>query len=1159
MSQPARLITVTVALLATTVCAPADDFTFDVDMTARGDCDSSIATLTVDRARLQELVGVELKPKRWRAAVAHVSGAWLETQTTVARDEAGALTSCEIAWVMPGKYSDGDTDLCHIVLGADEEAGEADERVVVKRRGSEIIVRTDHIVGVHDTAAGGMLSTITCLSRPAVIVPMVMNDRVWSEGRGGYYLRNDPTPQVEIVSPGPLVAIIRTRARYCDSNGNPAPGEPSAIYTFRYDGLSPVVRMTAEVSAGDAQSWDQLHVFEMYHKPETPIFEQVAWGPPPESVDFVDEHNTHSLRGKKWGALMTGRNALALVGGQLYGIHTHLSGHGIYIHGPWTKLRNGTHSYESTLYFGPSGGDAEALAGHIAEAGSHWEAACKVPAMLRPADELDGRFAQFEATAANADFAVRSEALRLLEVGRWLTSGAKHASGRLDFSDWRASLDAAGSVAANLSKVLDGVAGPLGSPIIVSGESTCVIASDRTALRFSRDDESMGLTQIGDLFENANHLLPGATRPDLWAVTMREVATGELHQVTPGDAASLDWRTIADPGDEALVMTWGGCRVGETAEALDVTVRVSASSGLSRWGLSLRNHTTRYALWQTDFPRIGPVGPGGQVCVPRKWGTVLDTPLAGSGYRGSYPSGSAFAQLMCWWRGGAGLYYAAHDPEAGVKTLIAQASGGGGTVFSIVNFPPDMGVPMTERDLGFDVVVGAYDGDWFEAAKMYRDWATRQFWCRRGPIAEREDMPHWWKDCALCIRPTGDPEWVTQMGTNLQAAFDMPAVMHWYKWHQIPFDNDYPEYFPVVDGFGDAVKDLQAVGVHVMPYINGHIWDTDTVSWRDEDGRSGACLNENGDLYIEHWQKQEHAAMCPASEKWRSKMVEVCETLVRDYGVKGIYLDQIGAAGPRLCFATNHGHAVGGGGFWSRGYDGLLDEVRETVHVLDPEVILTTESNAEPYMAQLDGHLMCNQVGANQVPLYSAIYGGYTQSFGRAGEVGNPTAFYMEHGQAFAFGSMMGRINSEDLLKPENAEMLAYLKSLAQLRRDYADFMALGEMLRPPTLAGDIPTVATQWKSKTKDHVEMSAIQRSAWRAPDGRVGLFFTNVADDPVTFAHSFEPAAYGLSSAGKLRLQERSSTGRTNDMSAGADEVSLEYTLAPRETLAIVVSVK
>ena len=87
----------------------------------------------------------------------------------------------------------------------------------------------------------------------------------------------------------------------------------------------------------------------------------------------------------------------------------------------------------------------------------------------------------------------------------------------------------------------------------------------------------------------------------------------------------------------------------------------------------------------------------------------------------------------------------------------------------------------------------------------------------------------------------------------------------------------------------------------------------------------------------------------------------------------------------------------------------------------------------------------------------------------------------------------------------------------------------------------------------------MSAIQRSAWRAPDGRVGLFFTNVADDPVTFAHSFEPAAYGLSSAGKLRLQERRSTGRTNDMSAGADEVSLEYTLAPRETLAIVVSVK
>jgi len=64
----------------------------------------------------------------------------------------------------------------------------------------------------------------------------------------------------------------------------------------------------------------------------------------------------------------------------------------------------------------------------------------------------------------------------------------------------------------------------------------------------------------------------------------------------------------------------------------------------------------------------------------------------------------------------------------------------------------------------------------------------------------------------------------------------------------------------VVDGFGDAVEALQAVGVHVMPYVNGHLWDTDTRSWADENASEGACLDVNGDFYFEHWQQQDHCA-----------------------------------------------------------------------------------------------------------------------------------------------------------------------------------------------------------------------------------------------------------------------------------------------------------
>jgi hypothetical protein len=399
------------------------------------------------------------------------------------------------------------------------------------------------------------------------------------------------------------------------------------------------------------------------------------------------------------------------------------------------------------------------------------------------------------------------------------------------------------------------------------------------------------------------------------------------------------------------------------------------------------------------------------------------------------------------------------------------------------------------------------------------------------------------------------------MGTKLQAEFGMDAVLHWYVWHQIPFDNDYPDYFPVKPGFGEAVEALQEVGVHVMPYVNGHLWDTDTQSWADENGFAGAALTPDRGLYIEGWQQQEHAVMCPHSAKWEEKMLEVATRLAGEYGTDGIYLDQIGAAAPRLCFSEEHGHPVGGGGFWTRGYDALLAVMREQCHALNPDFIITTESHAEPYIAGLDGHLMCNLVGANQVPLYTAIYGGYTQTFGRLGEVANPAAFRMEHGQAFSFGSIMGRVNTLLLLEPENAELLAYLKSLAEIRRDYREFMAFGEMLRRPVIEGDVPVVTAQWQEKTNDFVTLPAVQASAWRAPDGRVGFFYTNVSEEDVSFEHAIDLHAYGIvQEEGGERLEARMTTfnsrGGEPELDTTGEGYVVRHTLAPMETMAVVI---
>jgi len=637
-------------------------------------------------------------------------------------------------------------------------------------------VRTRDFTAHHGLQAGGMINRVEFGADASRALPLNMNDRIHDKQLGQYYLRYDPAPEVEVIGDGPLAVTIRTRARYCKADGSPAPGEPSATYTFEYSALSPVVALRAEPTQHDGPAWSQMHVFEMHHKTPEPFFTDLAFAPALTTMPLVDEKQTHSLRGKQWGALFTRLDALGLISTDLYGIHTNLSGHGVYVHGPWHTFRNGTRRHEATLYLGPSGGSAEALAERMADLSAHWAATVRLPEGIGPGETTRQAREQLEATRALislADPAAQDDARRLHATGLWLTNAADRAAGSLmNLYRWERLANAAGELAATVEALVAAQRPPAVGAFAYGTDELTVLASDGLLLELVNTDGHMGLRQMARMPVGTDLMADGASDQPLWDLTFRNSNTGELASVGPASARDRQW-SVADDGAQAtLTMTWLGNSVGDRADALDVTATVTLAedSSLSDWRLKLTNRSDDWGLWQMDFPRVGPVGPGGQVCVPSKWGRVHDVPFAS--YRGAYPSQHAFGQLMCWWGENAGVYFGAHDPSAGMKQLVAEAVGNDGTAMAITTYPPDMGVPMAERDLGFDVVIGAHDGDWFDAAKIYRQWAIEQFWCRRGPLSERDEMPQWWRDCSLCIRPTGDPDFVTQMGTNLQAAFD---------------------------------------------------------------------------------------------------------------------------------------------------------------------------------------------------------------------------------------------------------------------------------------------------------------------------------------------------------------------------------------------------
>jgi hypothetical protein len=265
--------------------------------------------------------------------------------------------------------------------------------------------------------------------------------------------------------------------------------------------------------------------------------------------------------------------------------------------------------------------------------------------------------------------------------------------------------------------------------------------------------------------------------------------------------------------------------------------------------------------------------------------------------------------------------------------------------------------------------------------------------------------------------------------------------------------------------------------------------------------------------------------MCPTTELWQRTVREIVWRLQNQVGVAGVYIDQVAAAGPRLCFDPSHGHPRGGGHWWTvDGYWPLLTKLRQE---MAPDKFLTTECNAEPYLHCFDGYLTWHWQFDQQIPLFSAVYGGQIQLFSRAYR-GGPTkdlALRMKAGQQLVFGEQLGWLDPGVIQEEVGGP---FMRRMARLRYALRDYLARGEMARPPTLRGKIPEVTADWQWSGEWNVTDTALQRGAWRARDGRLALLFVNVTDQPLSAELSFRGRTYGFPARARLTITVRTEVG-------------------------------
>jgi hypothetical protein len=939
-------------------------------------------------------------------------------------------------------------------------------------------VRTKHFTVVHDAKRmGGLPSRIVFAETGKTFDTFVWNDRVHHRDLGSFHLRNDSNPKVQIASQGEIATVVRVRGRYCQSDGKQPPSQPEAIYDWVYFHDLPLVFVTVVAKQREAFAWHELHFLEL-NFPDT-SFSEWAGGEPLRQGKF--EASQKSFGFPDWGALIDGRNAIAFLRSGQALFHDGRGGYGTYLHAhgdaAWQGWQTTETQFSAWLLVGAFNEPVAAVRSFLSQLPTDAQVIVTLP--------------EVRDAIAKAKGWHRFLAERLEAVGRF-DEAVQISAGKVP-KNW-----------------LLATAGDLG-------------------LALERTDDGIRLQSLFD--RKANRELLATPSLPLFQVSLRHLPTKREVQLT-ADAGwkQVDWQLKGN----TITLQWRQPK--EIGKDVVVNLRASLGANSIGWQISIANLPADWSILRVTFPQlaIADLGEGAEVFFPRGPGEVQRNLWRRSfNYRSLYPNGWATMQFVAAYSGtrdkgrGTGIYVGVHDPNGSAKDIVVKSEPQMKRMILAFEHPvPNMGIGGNKFALAGKVVWQLLHGDWFDAAMIYRDWVRKEArWFPKGTRGTgqgtRVDTPLWMRELCVWAVGGGAPKECVPIVKEFAKFMGVPVGFHWYNWHQIPFDNDYPHYFPTKEGFAEGVRELQQSGVFVMPYINGRLWDTrdkGTEDWQfSKVALPAATKREDGTPYTESYGSKEVdgsdvklAPMCPTTKLWQDKVREIVLRLFNEFGVNAVYIDQVAAAPPVLCFDKTHGHPLGGGSWWNEGYWQMLDAIRKT---MPKDRMLTTECNAEPFVKWFDGYLTWHWQHDGQVPAFPAVYGGAIQMFGRAYR-GGPTkdlALRMKAGQQLVFGEQIGWIDPNIVREKENAE---FLRQVVRLRWQLRHYFWMGEMARPPKLSGDIPKVRADWQWAGEWWVETDAVLTGAWRLPqEGKLALLFVNVSDQPVTVTVAFDGRTYGF----------------------------------------------
>jgi len=476
---------------------------------------------------------------------------------------------------------------------------------------------------------------------------------------------------------------------------------------------------------------------------------------------------------------------------------------------------------------------------------------------------------------------------------------------------------------------------------------------------------------------------------------------------------------------------------------------------------------------------------------------------------------------MAYYTEAGGLYVACDDPS-GLPKFLCPLLSNDGVVMGLGHFPGTRTPGKTK--LPYNVVLGSFQGDWYAAAEIYREWTSKQTFCRE-KLAARRDMPKWIADSPVAIafpmRGQGDwdppaaenPEYspatnalpyLDKIAKELESPL-IPIVFNWEK--QGPWVQ--PDAFPPVGGdaaMNDFMSKARDKGWHPMIYGDGLCWVTAQKNtkydgmpyFRSHGGEQAVVRNWEGKFFEEDIPWRTNYVVCVGTEKGRQAVLGMTHGMA-EFGPSIVQqFDQ--GPGPKACYATDHGHPPVPGPWMTENFKQLLKTDIAEARAKDATIALSCEG-APPEICLQDYQLWDSR--ASMCPLFTFLFHEY--GHGIQGFYTNRVSdesLRASIARAIVHGDMIClTLRDKGLIAydwdqpwsravPDQAALLDWTKRLNQFRAGIArDYLIYGKMLRP--------WAVTRVTERDMGWGREPLVPSATWKSQDGRIGIVLTNFSD--------------------------------------------------------------